>query len=428
MRTLLPLLLAVLGTGTMSAGDEIPGAPQNAPIAIVNATVHTVTNGTLDRATVVFDKGRITAVGPNVSAPAGARVIDAAGKHVYPGFIAPVSTIGLTEVDAVRSTRDMGEVGEVNPNARAETAYNPDSEIIPTVRYNGVLLANVTPQGGIVSGMSSLMRMDGWTREDIAIQPRSAMVVNWPSMDVQRAPWIRETPEEQRRRSDEQIRRIYDLFREARAYAALSKVDTTKKDIRYDEFRRVFDDKLPVIIAASSRRQIEAVLTFAREFGIRVILDGATDAPMLLDEIKAAGIPVIIQRVHSLPSRAESGYDEAFTLAATLAKAGIPFAFSDGGSWQQRNLPFNAGTAIAFGLDPLEAERALTIHPATMFGVSDSYGSIEVGKSATLFVSAGNALDGLTNKVEAAFIDGRTVDLTTRHTRLTKKYRERFAR
>lgn len=428
MRTLLPLLLAVLGTGTMSAGDEIPGAPQTAPIAIVNATVHTVTNGTLDRATVVFDKGRITAVGPNVSAPAGARVIDAVGKHVYPGFIAPVSTIGLTEVDAVRSTRDMGEVGEVNPNARAETAYNPDSEIIPTVRYNGVLLANVTPQGGIVSGMSSLMRMDGWTREDIAIQPRSAMVVNWPSMDVQRAPWIRETPEEQRRRSDEQIRRIYDLFREARAYAALSKVDTTKKDIRYDEFRRVFDDKLPVIIAASSRRQIEAVLTFAREFGIRVILDGATDAPMLLDEIKAAGIPVIIQRVHSLPSRAESGYDEAFTLAATLAKAGIPFAFSDGGSWQQRNLPFNAGTAIAFGLDPHEAERALTIHPATMFGVSDSYGSIEVGKSATLFVSAGNALDGLTNKVEAAFIDGRTVDLTTRHTRLTKKYRERYAR
>lgn len=426
MRTLILLLLLALSVGTAVAGDEIPGTAQTTPIAIVNATVHTVTNGTLERATVVFDKGRITAVGASVTTPAGARIIDAAGKHVYPGFIAPVSTIGLTEVDAVRSTRDMGEVGDFNPNARAETAYNPDSEIIPTVRYNGILLANVTPQGGVVSGLASLMRLDGWTREDIAILPRSAMVVHWPSMDVQRAPWIRESPEEQRKRSEEQVRRVYDLFREARAYAALSKVDTTKKDIRFDEFRRVFDDGLPVIVAASSRRQIEAVITFAREFNLRVILDGATDAPMVLDEIKAAGISVILPRVHSLPSRAEADYDEPFTLAGKLAKAGIPFAFSDGGAWQQRNLPFNAGTAIAFGLDPTEAERALTIHPARMLGVDATYGSLEVGKSATLFVSAGNALDGLTNKVEEAFIDGRTVDLSNRHTRLTKKYRERY--
>jgi len=430
MRILLLLLLTMSLVGTAHSGDEIPGKAQSEPIAIVNATVHTITNGTISRATVIFANGRITAVGPTASVvvPGGTRVIDGTDKHVYPGFIAPSSTIGLTEVDAVRSTRDMAEVGDVNPNARAETAFNPDSEIIPTIRYNGVLLANVLPQGGIVSGMSSLMRLDGWTREDIAVLPRSGMVLNWPSMDIIKAWWMRESPEEQRRKSEEAIRRIYDLFREARAYAALSAVDTSKRDIRYDEFRRVFTDKLPVIVSASSRRQIEAVLNFAREFGVRVILNGATDAPSMLQELKAAGIPVIVQRVHSLPSTNEAAYDEAYTLPSKLAAAGIPFAFSEGGAWQQRNLPFNAGTAIAFGLSEAEAEKALTLNPATMLGVQADYGSLEVGKRATLFMSAGNALDGLTNKLEAAFIDGRTVDLSNRHVKLTKKYRERYNR
>lgn len=430
MRTLLLLLLTCSVVGTAYSGDEIPGKAQAEPIAIVNATVHTVSRGTLQRATVIFDNGRITAVGATsaVVVPGGTRVIDGTGKHVYPGFIAPSTTIGLTEVDAVRSTRDMAEVGDVNPNARAETAYNPDSEIIPTIRYNGILLANVLPQGGIVSGLSSLMRLDGWTREDIAVQARSGMVLNWPSMDVVKAWWMRESPEEQRKNSEAAIRRIYDLFREARAYAALAAVDSSKRDVRYDEFRKVFTDKLPVIISASSRRQIEAVLNFAREFGVRVILNGATDAPYMLQEIKASGIPVIVQRVHSLPSTAEAAYDEAYTLPAKLAAAGIPFAFSEGGAWQQRNLPFNAGTAVAFGLDELEAERALTLHPATMLGVQADYGSLDVGKRATLFISAGNALDGRSNKLEAAFIDGRTVDLSNRHVKLTKKYRERYTR
>ncbi|MBU3741992.1 MAG: amidohydrolase [Candidatus Kapabacteria bacterium] len=430
MKLLLALLATVLTVVPARAGDEIPGAAQATPIAITNATVHTVTKGTLERATIVFDKGVITAVGPtsSVVVPGGARVIDGTGKHVYPGFIAPSTTIGLTEVDAVRSTRDMAEVGDVNPNARAETAYNPDSEIIPTIRYNGILLANVLPQGGIVSGLASLMRLDGWTREDIAVLPRSAIVLNWPSMDVITAWWMRESPEEQRKASEEAIRTIYDLFTEARAYAALSAVDSSKRDVRHDEFRRVFTDKLPVIVSASSRRQIEAVLNFAKAFGIRVILNGATEAPYMLAEIKAAGVSVIVQRVHSLPSAAEAPYDEAFTLPSKLAAAGIPFAFSEGGAWQQRNLPFNAGTAVAFGLSEQIAERALTIEPATMLGVQAQYGSLEVGKSATLFVSAGNALDGLTNKLEAAFIDGRTVDLSNRHVKLTKKYRERYTR
>lgn len=430
MRTLLLLALTLIAVSIARSGDEIPGAAQKTPIAIVNATVHTVTNGTLERATVVFDNGRITAIGASASVvvPGGATVIDGTGKHVYPGFIAPTSTIGLTEVDAVRSTRDVAEVGDVNPNARAETAYNPDSEIIPTIRYNGVLLANVTPQGDLVSGLASLMRLDGWTREDIAILPRSAMVLNWPSMDVVNAWWMRDSPEEQRKNAEKAIRRIYDLFTEARAYAALSAVDSSKHDIRFDEMRRVFTEKLPVIISASSRRQIEAVLNFAREFGVRVILDGATDAPYLLNEIKAAGIPVIVHRVHSLPSTTESAYDESFTLPSKLAAAGIMFAISDVGAWQQRNLPFNAGTAVAFGLSEADAEKALTINPATILGVQANYGSLEVGKSATLFVSAGNALDGRTNKLEAAFIDGRTVDLSNRHVKLTKKYRERYTR
>ncbi|MCX6140470.1 MAG: hypothetical protein NTX15_06535 [Candidatus Kapabacteria bacterium] len=193
LRTTL-LCFILLSTHVASfSGDEIPGAPQRQTIALTNATVYTAIGSPLKNATVVFDNGVITSVGTSVAPPANARVIDCKGGRVYPGFIAPMTTLGLTEIDAVRSTRDMGEVGSFNPNARAETAYNPDSELLTTVRTNGVLLVNSVPQGGIVSGQSSLMRLDGWTREDIAVKRVSGLMLNWPSMEISTAWWMRKT-------------------------------------------------------------------------------------------------------------------------------------------------------------------------------------------------------------------------------------------
>lgn len=400
------------------------------PVVFINARIHPASGPVIPNGILVMDKGRIVAVGDSVQQPESALVIDCQGKHLYPGFIAPATTLGLTEIDAVRSTNDVSEIGSVNPNARAEAAYNPDSEIIPTIRSNGVLLANVTPTGGLISGMSSIMRLDGWTREDIAVTPRSALIVNWPSMRVVKAWWMTKSSEEQKKEINESLETINTVFREARAYwlAAKNNVDTTKRDIRYEAMRRVFDGTMPVIINAGSQRQIEAALDFATEFSIKVIIAGGYDAPLVADRLVKMHVPVIVQRVHSLPQRDDSGYDEAFTIAARLHAAGVKFCLSDGGSWQQRNLPFQAGTAIAYGLEPDAALASITLAPAQIFGIDADYGSLEAGKSATLFLSSGDALDGVSIGVERAWIDGREIDLSNRHKRLSTKYRGRYSR
>ncbi|MBM4179185.1 MAG: amidohydrolase family protein [Ignavibacteria bacterium] len=430
MKNLIVILALVATSISALGGDEIPGASQQQPVVLKNALLFGTPVANAQPQSVVFDKGVVTEIGATVTIPVNARVIDCAGKRVYPGFIAPHTTIGLTEVDAVRSTRDMVETGVFNPNARAETAYNPDSEIIPTVRMNGVLVVNSAPYGGIIAGRSSLMRLDGWTREDIAIQPESALLLTWPSMEVSTGRWVSTSADDQRKEINENVQKIYELFTNARAYsvASLAGVDTAQRDIRYEAMRSVFERNLPVMITASTQRQIEAVLDFQSHFQTRVILVDAWDAPRVIPQLQKAGVGVVVPRVHSLPRREEDGYDAAFTLPAILAENNIPFALSDNGSWQQRNLPFLAGTARAFGLSETDAIKALTIWPAMMFGVDAKYGTLEVGKSATLFVSDGDALDTKTNKLMVAFIDGREVDLSSRHTRLARKYRERLQR
>lgn len=428
--TLMLVAAVLLAAGSMFAGEEIPGAPQTTPILITNATVHIGNGEVLQGASVLFNNGLIAAVGTNVSAPAGTTTIDAKGKHVYPGFILPATTLGLTEIDAVRPTHDMSEVGPFNPNVTAATAYDPDSELIPTIRTNGILLANVTPTGGTVSGMSSLMRLDGWTKEDLAVQLRSGLVVNWPSMNGSKPRWSDMTDDEWQKQQQEAVQRVEEYFRAAYAYTRAAEVglDTTKKDIRFEAMRRVFDGTLPVIVSADYQRQIEAALNLAEKYELRLIIRGGAEADLVADRLKKRRVPVILRRVHSLPIRDEAPYDQAFTLPAALAEAGVEFCFEGSGAWRQRDVPFEAGTASAYGLEREAAVKALTLSAARIFGVEDRFGSIEVGKSATLFVSTGDALDVRTNVVEHAWIDGRELDLSNRHKRLSTKYRERAKR
>ncbi len=425
---LLVTLFFLASSPVSFANDETPGAPQQKPIALTNARIYTISQGIIPSGTVVFDKGKITAVGQNVQIPANAEVINCMGKLIYPGFIAPTSTIGLVEIEAVRATRDVSEVGQYNPNAKAEVAYNPESELIPTIRSNGVLLANVVPDGGIVAGRSSLMQLDGWTREDIALKRVSGLYVHFPQIAVFSAPWMRKSADEQRRENEKSLQEFYEYFQSAKMYSDASKNGITEnaKDIRLEAMRAVFEENLPVLIEAGEEKQIRAAITFLQKMNLKGVIVGGNDAWKCTDELREANIPVIIQRVHSVPWRDEQAYDACYTLAAKLAAAKIKFAFSDAGSWQQRNLPFEAGTAIAFGLSENDALRALTLAPAEILGVADRVGSIEVGKDATLFVSKGNALDGLTNAVEYAFIQGRTVSLSNKQTKLAKKYRTRY--
>jgi imidazolonepropionase-like amidohydrolase len=433
--TFLLAMLAVLVASPLhltntKAGQEVPGAPQAEPIAIVNATIHTVSGETLEAATVLFEGGKITAIGMQVSIPANAQRIDATGMHVYPGLIAANTSLGLNEIGAVRATRDGSETGELNPNVRAEVAYDPDSDIIPTVRSNGILLANVEPEGGLVSGISSLMRLDGWTREDIAVLPRSGMVLNWPSMNVVTAWWMRKSAEEQKEEIAKSLDAVHSLFREARAYSMAAEVplEPEKRDLRLEAMRGVFDGSLPVIVNANSRQQIDAVLDLAQEFRIRVIIQGGIEAPLVADRLISMNVPVITRAVHSLPAREEDPYDAGYTLPKRLQDAGVQYCIADGGFWQVRSLPYQAGTAVAFGLTEAQALEAITLSPAKIFGIADRFGSIEIGKSATLFVTAGNVLEARSNVVKHAWIDGRLVDLSNRNTRLSDKYRKRYER
>ena len=425
----LSIITAFLAFASMLHGhDKVPGAPQKQPIALKNAKVYTITQGTIDGATIVFDKGKIIAVGKNVEIPANAEVIDCTGKSIYPGFIAAESTLGLVEIEAVRATRDNVETGSYNPNAKASTAYNPDSEVIPTIRHNGVLIAHIVPEGGNISGKSAIMQLDGWTKEDIALQQTYAMIVNIPYLGVNSAPWINKSAEEQIKDAENNLRELKNYFTKAKMYsiAARNGLAENAQDIRLEAMRPVFEKQMPVMFSAMKKEQILAALELISEHKLNGIISGASEAQLCLEELQLARVPIILPRTHSLPRNDEAGYDEPFTLPSILETAGINWAFTESSFWQQRNLPFNAGTAIAFGLGEEAALRGLTINPASILGISNRVGSLDIGKDATLFVSAGNALDALTNKVEHAYIQGKKVDLDNRHTDLAKKYRIRY--
>lgn len=425
-----PCLLGLFATCTLVAGTEIPGDKQHEPIIIEHATIHTVSGGTLTDASLVFSHGVITGVGKQVTLPPDGKRIDATGLHVYPGIIAANTSLGLNEIGAVRATRDAVEVGVVNPNVRAETAYEADSEVIPTIRSNGILLANVQPEGGLISGMSSVMRLDGWTREDIAVAPRSAMILNWPTMHVVQNWWVTKSADEQEKDIAENLQKVRTLFREARAYAMAlhAGIDTTKRDLRFESMKAVFGGTMPVIVNANTQQQINAALDFAKEFDLRIIIQGGDEADLVADRLVAMNVPVITRQIHSLPPRAESAYDEGYSLPKRLQDAGVTYCIADDGWWQVRSLPYEAGTAVAFGLNEEQALASITIAPAKILGIADQYGSLEVGKSATLFISTGNCLNANTNVVKYAWIDGKAVDVSSKQTKLAEKYRTRYSR
>lgn len=425
----MPLLCLILVFPVAMAVAQVPAPPQKQPIALVNATVYTVSGGTIEGGTVLFDNGRIVAVGRAVDIPAHAIRIDCTGKRVYPGFITAFSQLGLVEIDAVRATRDVAEVGDFNPNIVAATAYNAESEIIPTVRSNGVLIAHVAPVGGLVAGRSSVMELEGWNAEEAALKRVCGVVVSFPSLSLRRSWWDSRPAEERYKEAQERLQKLYDFFEQARQYAqAAEAAILDKRDLRFEALRAVFRDSLPVFILADEEQQLREALRFARHFGLRIVLVGAADAWRCLEELRQAQVPIILQRVHQLPRREEEPYDIAYRLPALLEHAGIRFAIAEEHTWPQRNLPFNVGTALAFGLSPEAALRSVTLWAAEILGIADRVGSIEVGKDATLIVCSGDPFDVRTNRVEYAFVRGRQLDLSNRHTRLADKYRQRYRR
>ncbi len=396
---------------------------------IRNATVVPVAGPLIENGTIVVRDGRIVAVGASVEAPAGATVIDASGLYVYPGFINSGTQIGLTEIASVPGPDDTRELGDVNPQNVSLTAVNPHSELIPVTRVNGVTTVITSGSGGLVSGQASLMDLVGWTPAEMGVKRSAAMVFSYPTAGggVGRFGFAfgqQRSPAEAARERDRRVREIYSLLHAAKAYGeARQRGATTPANHQYQALVPVIRGEMPALFDVESADQIRGVLALADTFGLRVVLRGAREAWMLADTLAARNVPVVVGPTTSQPGAADP-YDMIYANAGVLARAGVRVAFQTNDASNARNLPYNVALAVAYGLDPDEAIRSMTINPARIWGVDDRYGSIEAGKVANLVVTDGDPLDVRTN-VRHLFIRGSQVPLTDRHTRLYEQFRAR---
>lgn len=416
------------------AGFEVPGDAPAGLLILEHGTIHPLTSETIEDGVLVIENGKITRLGraDAVKVPEGDDVtrIDITGKHVYPGLIDADTTMGLVEIDAVRATNDMRETGRINPNVRGGAAFNPDSEMVPVARAGGVLLSLTVPRGGTISGRSSLMRMDGWTAEDMTILPTVAMHVNWPSRP--RRSWSNEETEaEQLKERSERLESLRDFLKEVRAYSAMKdKDDATDFDAKLDAMVPVIKGEMPMFVHANATGQIQEAIAFGNRESVKVVIVGGQDAPECADLLKQHDIPVIVTGTHRLPRRRHSEYDESFRIPAKLKAAGVTYCLAGYARFSAslvQNLAHQAGTAAAFGLTPEEAVKAITLYPAKILGVDDHFGSLSAGKEATLIVTDGDILE-VTTTVEKAFMQGRVIDLNNRHKRLYSKWKVKYDR
>ncbi len=432
----LALLLVLPGTGrAVAGGTEIPAKPQDHPIVLTGGTIHPVSGPAIEGGMILFDKGKIVAIGRDLTLPAGTERIDVTGKHVYPGLVLATSTTGLNEIGSVRATRDAVETGSINPNIRAEVGVNPESDIIPVTRANGITVAVTMPGGGVISGTAAALELDGWTWEEMTLRAPVGMIVNWPSMTINRAWWERRTEEEQMKEREKALDELRNAFRDARSYMVAKKAEGSggkgahhDTDLRWEAMIPVLEGKVPVLLSASDLTQIEAAVAWADQEKVRLVIVGGYDAWRAADLLKAHGVAVIAEPIHATPSRRWEPYDEPATLPKKLFDAGVKFCISGGGGYEnERNLPYQAAAAASYGLPADEALKAITLYPAQILGIADRIGSLENGKDATLIVTTGNPLE-ITSSVELEFIRGKSISLTNRQTHLNDKYREKYRR
>ena len=347
------------------------------------------------------------------------------GKQVYPAFISPNTTLGMTEIDAVRATKDFDEVGRFNPNVRSLIAYNTDSKILKTVRTNGVLITQATPRGGIISGSSSVMYLDGWNWKDAQLKADDGIHLNWPSAYHTSGWWAQPGSTSKNKNYNTGVKEIQEYFEIAKSYFK----NNSEIDLELEAMKGLFNGTKNLYVNAGYPNEIRESIRYFKGIGIdNVIIIGAKGALDALPTLKEFKVPIILKRVHSLPSNEDAPIDEYFSLPGKLQDEGILFCFAYNGDMEAmgtRNLPFTAGTAVAYGLEYEHAIAALSLNTSIIFGIEKNSGSIETGKDATFFISTGDALDMIGNNVEQAFIKGNVVDLNNHQKELFEKYKER---
>ncbi len=424
--------LVALHLTTQAQDDVYPAKEYKGRLYIKNGTVHVGNGQVLENATIAVDNGKIIQIGQNIPIPADdVKVFDAQGKQVYPGLILPVTDLGLKEIaNGVRGSNDYEELGDLNPNIRAITAYNTDSKIIGTLRSNGILLAGVTPQGGMISGSSSVVQLDAWNWEDAAYKMDGAIHINLPSFINRPNRFafflgLRPESSDATKQALEKIETIKQFFRDAKAYAAESSHKTV--NLKFESVKGLFDKKQKLFIHADQTKQLLVAIDFVKEFGFDVVIVGGSESFQIADLLKQNNIAVILNDEHALPSTEDDDVDQPFKTPAQLQQAGVLFALNDTHDESRyRNLPFNAGTAAAYGLTKEQALQAITLNAAKILGVDDKTGSLEVGKDANILISDGDILDMNSSIITKAFIQGRDVSLDNKQKQLYERYKYKY--
>ena len=433
-------LAAALGAAPAAAPQPAPSSVEPGPVvAIRNARLLTVGAGVIEGGTLVLAQGRIAALGREIAVPAGAQVIDAAGRWVYPGLIDGLTTLGLVEMASVPGSVDTTETGDVNPQVRTWVAVHPHSEYLPVARANGITAALAAPAGGLVSGQSGLIRLAGSTPEDLLVEGPVALHAVYPTgrppsgiaqmFEEPERKTFEERETERRKKQAQELRRLGALLQEARAVgearraAAAGRAEPPETDLPLEALAAVARGELPLVMRVDAAEDIRGALRFATEHGLRLVVAGGLDAWRVAEELKAAGAPVLLE-VYRLPRRESDPYDAAFTNAAVLHRVGVPFAIVTDSASASRDLPYQAAMARSYGLPAEAALRAITLSPAEILGVAARMGSLEVGKDANVFVATGDVMDART-EVTHVFIAGREQPLETRHTRLWRQFKDR---
>ena len=419
------------------SNDQIPGEDQKRPIILKGGILHTVSTDIFEGYDILFSKGKIVRIEKNIMASPETDVYDVFGKHIIPGYIAPITRIGLVEIGLVKQTRDFAERGSFNPNVKANVSYNPDSDLIPITRSNGVLVVNSVPAGGRISGQSSVMMLDGWTWEQATLKHPSGLHINWPSMRINYGANVKKSEKQQKEEIQKSIRDLDHMVRDVRAYFQRIKQrsriagERQKSDLRLESMIPFVVEKKKIFIHADEAIQIKSAVEWAKKNDLKIIIVGGSDSWRLTDLLVKNNIPVVIDQVEKIPTRRFEPIHLPYKLPFLLKQAGVQFCLNtiigyphDGNI---RNLPNEAMRAAAYGLDKSEALRSITLSTAEILGVDDMIGSLDIGKDATFFISETPPME-MNPKILMAFIQGKEVDLNNHQKMLYKKYQEKYRR
>ncbi len=430
MKNISITLLILLTTSKLFGQPPVVAKLQAKPVALVGGMAHIGNGQIIGNSVILFENGKITEVaeaGRTTPDPARYEVIDITGKHIYPGLIAPNSRIGLDEVGSVKATRDNSETGVVNASVRSLVSYNTDSELIPVTRSNGVLLAQVAPEGAVVSGTSSVVQFDAWNWEDAAYRKDDGLFVNWPDYFSRGNRFAEGAgPAKKNEARAAVLQELDRTLTDGLAYSQIR--NPVPVNLKLEAMRGLYDGRKTLFIRADYAKEIIEGVQFARQHNVKkVVVVGATDAWMVVDFLKENNVPVILNALHRLPTREEEDVDMPYKLPALLHKAGVLVGLAYGDQpMQLRNLPFVAGNAAGYGLTREEALMLVTSNNARILGIDGRTGTLAVGKDANIVVSTGDLLDMRFSDVTHAFISGRQISLDNKHKRLNNRFSAKY--